>query len=241
MPGLEQGGDDVLAEVILTLRVGLVGLEELFQHAPLEDVDAHGGVGRLRVLRLFFKFVDRAVFARVHDAEAAGLLERHIAHGDCAVGAFLVVEGEHRRVVHLVDMVAGEDQHVVRLIAIDEANVLIDGVGRALVPFGVFTLGVGRQDLYAAVRAVQAPRLAVADVLVQLQRLILGQDADGIDLGVDAVGKREINDAVFAAERHGGLRRVLRQDHQTAALASGQQHCHTTFLLEVHSGFLLSR
>ena len=207
MPGLEQGGDDVLAEVVLTLRVGLVGLEELFQHAPLEDVDAHGGVGRLRVLRLFFKFVDRAVFARVHDAEAAGLLERHIAHGDCAVGAFLVVEGEHRRVVHLVDMVAGEDQ----------------------------------QDLYAAVRAVQAPRLAVADVLVQLQRLILGQDADGIDLGVDAVGKREIDDAVFAAERHGGLRRVLRQDHQTAALASGQQHCDTPFLLKVHSGFLLSR
>ena len=39
---------------------------------------------------------------------------------------------------------------------------------------------------------------AVADVLVQLLGLILRCDANGIDVGVDAVGQREVHDTVFA-------------------------------------------
>ena len=59
--------------------------------------------------------------------------------------------------------------------------------------------------MYAAVQAVQIPWLSVADVLVEQQRLVLRQDTDCVDAGIDAVGEREINDAVLAAERNGGL------------------------------------
>ena len=151
------------------------------------------------------------------------------------------MELQHRRVVHLVDMVARENEHIIRVIALDKADVLIDGVRRALVPFGVLALGVGRQHLHAAVRRVEAPRLAVSDIFVQLQRLILRQNADGINLGVDTVGQREINDPVFAAEGNRGLCRVLRQNHQAASLTACQQHRDTTLFLKLHSCFLLLR
>ena len=145
------------------------------------------------------------------------------------------MEAEHGGIVHLVNMVAGQDQHVIRVIALDKGDVLIDRVGCALVPFGILALGIGRQDLHAAVRGVQTPRLAVSDVLIEFQRLILRQDADRIDLGVYAVGKREIDNAVLAAERDGRLGRVFRQNHQTAALTTCQEHGDTTFFLKLHS------
>ena len=147
----------------------------------------------------------------------------------------LLVETKHSSIVHLIDVVAGQDQHVIGVIALNKRDILIDGVGRTLIPLGILALGIGRQNLHATVRRVQAPRLTVADVLVQFKRLILCQDADRIDFGVYAVGKWEINDAVLAAERDGRLGRVFRQDHQTAALTTCQEHGDTTFFLKLHS------
>ena len=69
-------------------------------------------IGALRLFRLLFKLIDRPVRAGVHDTEAGRLCHRHIAHGDGAVGLVLLVEAEHPRVVHLVDMVAGENQKI---------------------------------------------------------------------------------------------------------------------------------
>ena len=83
--------------------------------------------------------------------------------------------------------------------------------------------------------AVQAPRLAVAYVFVQLQRLVLRQDTDGVDAGIDTVGKRKINDAVFPAEGNGRLGGIFRQHHQTAALTAGKKHCNAVFFLKVHA------
>ena len=42
--------------------------------------------------------------------------------------------------------------------------------------------------MYAAVLAVQIPGLTVAQIVVQFQRLILGQYANGVNTAVDAVG-----------------------------------------------------
>ncbi len=82
----------------------------------------------------------------------------------------------------------------------------------------------GRQDMYAGVHAVEIPRLAGADVFVQLERLILRQNADGIDAGVHTVGKREIDNAILASERHCGLCKVLRENPKAASAAACQQH-----------------
>ena len=237
---VQNGGDDVLAEVVLGTRVLLVLDEELFQHAPLEDVDAHGCVRALRMLRLLLEFVDGAVLAGIHDTEAAGLCQWDRAHGDGAVGLHLLVVAQHGGIVHFIDVVAGEDDDIVRIIALDEGDVLIDRVRGALVPLGFLTLGIGRQDLHAAVAAVQAPRLAVADVLIELERLILRQHADGVNAGIHAVGERKIDDAILTAERDRRLCRVLRQHHQAAPLPARQQHRDAVLFLEVHGHFSFS-
>ena len=96
---------------------------------------------------------------------------------------------------------------------------------------------IGRQDVHAAVGDVEVPGLAVADVAVELQRAILGQHADGVDAGVCAVGKGEINDAVLTAKGNARLCHVLRQRVQARALSAGEEHGNTAFL---HSSTLLS-
>ena len=56
--------------------------------------------------------------------------------------------------------------------------------------------------------------------------LVLGGDADATNAGVDRVGKREIDDAGFAAEIDGWLCAPLRELGQAAAAAAGQNISH---------------
>ena len=121
------------------------------------------------------------------------------------------MEAQEVRVILLADLVTGQDDDILGIIAVNEGQVLIDGVGGALVPVRAAGLLVGRQDMYAAVQTVQVPRLAVADILIQDKRLILGQNTDGINVGVDTVGEREIDDTIFSAKRNGRLGELLGQ------------------------------
>ena len=82
---------------------------------------------------------------------------------------------------------SGENDHILRVVALDKRYVLIDGVGSTLVPVRAGGLLIGRQYMDSAVETVQIPWLSVADVLVENQRLILGENTHGIDAGVDAV------------------------------------------------------
>ena len=136
------------------------------------------------------------------------------------------MEIEHFGIIHFIDVVARENHHIIGIIPLDKGDILINGVGGTLVPVGFLLLLVGGQHMHACIVAVQVPGLAVADVVVELQGLILGEHTHSLDAGVYAVGKREINDAVFPAEGHRGLGEVSRQNAQTAALAAGKQHGH---------------
>ena len=66
--------------------------------------------------------------------------------GEGDVGAGVLVLLQHEAVVHLVDVVAGEDEDVLGLLGADGVDVLVDGVGGALVP-GLRDALHGRQDL----------------------------------------------------------------------------------------------
>lgn len=63
-------------------------------------------------------------------------------------------------------------------------------------------------------------------MLVEFQRLILGEHAHGLDTGINAVGKREIDDSVLTAIGYGGFGQVLGEHTQAASLTAGQQHGH---------------
>ena len=138
-------------------------------------------------------------------------------------------------------MVAREDEHIVGVVHIDKADVLEDGVGRALVPRSAVRALIRRQDMYAAVGAVKIPRLAGANVAVELQRAVLRQHAHGVDAGIGAVRERKIDDAELAAERHGGLCHVLCEHIEPAALPAGKQHGDTFFFHAVSLLLLVVR
>ena len=141
--------------------------------------------------------------------------------GDGQVGAAVAVEVDHGGVVHLVDVVAGEDQGVAGAGLLDRVDVLVDGVGRPLVP----VLGdplLRRDDLDVLVELAAEEPPALVDVAVQADGLVLGQDEDLAEVAVDAVGEGEVDDAVDAAERDGGLGSIAGQGFEPGPSTAGQ-------------------
>ena len=226
----QHGGDDIFAEVVGGVGVCLVLDEVAAQLGPGEHIDAHGGQVALGLLGFLLKFIDLVVLVHVHNAEAGSLLQSDLQHGDGAGRAALLMQVQHIGIVHFIDMVAGQDDHILRIIQIQEANILIDRVGGALVPGALVALAhIGGQDVDAAVGPVQIPGLAGADIAVQLQRAVLGQHTHGINAGVDTVGKGKIDDTVLPAEGDGGLGHMAGQSVEAAALSARQQHGHNFF------------
>ena len=84
-----------------------------------EDVDAHRGERQVRIVRhrrrigrLLDEVGDAARGVDRHDAEARRLHARHLDAADGDVGLRIDVLAQHQLVVHLVDVVAGEDDDV---------------------------------------------------------------------------------------------------------------------------------
>ena len=131
---------------------------------------------------------------------------------------------QHEGVVHLVDVVAGEDDDVLGLFGADGVDVLVDGVGGALVP-GLGDALHGREDLDELAELVGddgAP--ALADVAVERERLVLGEDVDVAQVGVDAVGEGDVDDAVLAGEGHGRLGAIAGEGEEPFAGTTGKQN-----------------
>ena len=230
--------NDVLTKVLGGIRIRLVLCQIFAKQLGIEYVDTHGSLGRFWLLRLFFKLENTVIFIRIHDTEAAGFLQRDLKHGDRAVRLHFLVIIEHCGIVHLVNMVTGKDQDIVRIIALDKVQILIDGICRTRIPVRTPLLLVGREHLDAAACAVKVPRLTRADILIEHKRLILRKHTYGVEPRVCTVGKRKVDDAVLTAKRNGRLGRFLRQCVKTAALTAGKQHGNALFFL-IHMQNLL--
>jgi hypothetical protein len=229
-------GNDVLAEIVF--RMGIVGIPHqlLEQEGGVEHVDAHGtqrhvGVaGHGRGLVRLLGEVDHAPFViGVHDAEGAGLFHRHLDAGHGHVGLVAHVVGDHLAVVHLVDVVAGQHQHVLRLVDPQDVQVLVDGVGGALVPGFLRDPLLGRQQIHEFVEFAAQETPAALDVLDQRMGLVLGDDADAADARIHAIGQGKVDDAEFPAEGHARLGAPVGQLFQAAAPAAGENQRHGIF------------
>jgi hypothetical protein len=138
-----------------------------------------------------------------------------------ASGPSMHVFRQHATVVHLVDVISGQDQHVLGSIAPDQGEVLEHRVGGALVP--VFTdLLLRRQDVDELVETAVEKAPAALQVLDQALCLVLRGDTDAADAGIDAVRQREVDDAEFAAEGYRRLRTRVGELHQAAAAPTGE-------------------
>ena len=133
--------------------------------------------------------------------------------------------GQHLGVIHLINVVAGEDHNIVGIIEIHKADILVNGVRSSLEPLALLSAAlVGGQNISAAVPAVQIPRAAGADIAVELEGLVLGQHAHSVDAGVGAVGEGKVDDPVFAAKGDAGFCHVTGQGIETGTLPAGQKH-----------------
>ena len=146
---------------------------------------------------------------------------RHVGARDRQVRVARRVQLDQRPVVERVDLVAGQHEHVARARRLDEVAVLIDGIDGAAVPaLAVLLLGGPDLDELAELAVQKAP--AGVHVADQRLGLVLGQQGDAADLGVDAVRQHEIDDAVLPAEWHRGLGLPGREPFERPTPAVGE-------------------
>ncbi len=167
---------------------------------------------------------DAALFVDRHDTEfAGGLGKRHLKAADRHVRDSLYVKGEKRAVVHLVNVIAGQDQHEAWIVCANDVEVLVDGVRGAAVPLTTDSLRSGQDfDEFSRSSARLEPGPAVQQMPDQRMRLVLGQYANAPDARVDAVRQREIDDAELAAEMEAWLGAPGRQVMQPRALPASE-------------------
>ena len=217
--------------MVAVLTVG-VFQQLLEQKIRPEDVDAHRGqavsvVARDRLGPLGFLFeTDHA--QRVidfHDAELPrSCFYLDVEHADRDLGIALDVAGKHLRIIHLVDMVASQNHHVSWVLFLDGIDVLIDGIGSALVPTAVDAL-LRRYDVDELVQVTaEKPPPTKIDVAIQAHRFELGQQQHAHQAAVQAIGQREIDDAVGAAEGDRRLGPVSSQRLEAFSAATGQDY-----------------
>ena len=132
------------------------------------------------------------------------------------------VIGQQVRVIHLVDMVAGQDDEVSRPGSLQNIEVLIDRVGGAAVPGRLVEPLLRRQQVEELAHFRAQKRPAHLQMAQQAVRLVLGQDPDPPDPRIEAVRQGEIDDAELAAEKHRGLGAPVGQLLQPAAAAAGE-------------------
>ncbi len=65
---------------------------------------------------------------------------------------------------------------------------------------------------------------AFADVAVEREGLVLGEDVDVAKVGVDAVGEGDVDDAVLAGEGDGRLCAIAGEGEEPFASATGEQN-----------------
>jgi hypothetical protein len=172
---------------------------------------AHGqAVDDGGVLGLLDELLDREVVGHPHQAQALDLGDFEGLGADGHVGPGRDVLLDDLPEIHPVELVAGEDEDQVVGIFPEMDQVAAHGVGRSLVPVEALLGLLGREDVHEAA-AERVKLVGALNVPVQRGRVELRQQEDPVDVGVDAVADRDIDEPVFAGEGHRGLAALVRE------------------------------
>ena len=138
---LDEIRNDVLAEVVGRVGVRRITPQLVQQELRLENIDAHAGersVGlsghRRRILGLFHKGPDDVIPIGIHDPETGCLNAGNLDAADRHIGILLRMLLQHGLVIHFVDVIASQHHKVFRVVTFDNVQVLVNGVGSALIP-----------------------------------------------------------------------------------------------------------
>lgn len=141
-------------------------------------------------------------------------------HGQ--VRLVVLVKFDQRVVVHLVDVVASQNDHVLGPFLFQRVDVLVNGIGGTLVPVFVNALLWRHHvDEFTQFAAEEMTPTDV-DMPVQAHGLVLREDQHFAQAAIQAIGQGEIDDAVGASERHRRLGSISGQGFQPRPLATCQ-------------------
>src|SRR6266851_965502 len=221
---------NVLAEIVAGLGIFGIREEDGNQELCIKYVDPHRGIAVARVIRrlfrngrLFLEADDAPIFVGLNHTELLGGLGGGNFDGpDGDVGAGVAVLLKHAAVIHFIDVIAGEDEDEFGAFAADRIDVLVDGVGGALIPL-LRDAHLRREDFDVIAEAGEGGP-AGADVTVKAKRLVLSEDENPAEIRIDAIGERDVDDAVECAERNGRLGAVASQRPEAFALAPGKEY-----------------
>src|SRR5690349_13851675 len=127
-------------------------------------------------------------------------------------------------IVHAIKMIAGENQQRVDAPVSDVRQHLSHGVGSTLKPLRTFGSLLCCEYLDKAIRELR-DAIRLRDVPVERSGVVLRQDERAQDVGVDAIGKRDIDETILAADRHSRFRSLLRKRKETIAGAATENYC----------------
>jgi hypothetical protein len=144
----------------------------------------------------------------VHDSECAGVFagDGDSSNRDVALRRDMLVE--HVAVIHAVELIAAEDDEVFKTAVEEIGEVLADGIGSALIPARVRGRLLRGEDFHEAAREL-IELVGRLNVAMQRDAVELREHVDAAQAGVDTVRNRDIDDAIFSAERHCGFAAVF--------------------------------
>src|SRR5260370_30611838 len=137
--------------------------------------------------RVFFESDNAPILVGFNHAKLLGGLRSWNVNGrNCDVRAGVAVLLQHPAVIHLVDMVARENENEFGTLAANGVDILVDRVGGALIPL-LRNAHLRRQNLEVIPQPGQR-RPAGADVPVQAESFVLREYEDAPQVRIDAVG-----------------------------------------------------
>ena len=228
---IDERRNDVPPEIVSTFGVRCVCNQAIEQEICIEDIDPHRTQAARRVighrfgiLRLFLELDNTTIAVNLHDPELRSLFQRTGKTGHSCHRPRADVVPDQFGVIHLVDMVATQNQQVFRLAFFDRINVLVDSISRSLVPVLVKALLRG-QDVDEFVELATQESPAEIHMSVKTDGLVLRQNQDLSQSAVDAIRQRKIDDTIGTAEWYRRFGPVSRQWFQTRPFTSGQYQC----------------
>ena len=114
-----------------------IRFERRHERVHVEDVDPERGehlIAGRQVPGLLEEAGQASVGIHLQDTETLRFFGRHFDRRERRPGTVLAVELEHLRVVHLVDVIAGQHDELTGILPQDGVEVLVDGVRRAEIP-----------------------------------------------------------------------------------------------------------
>ena len=177
--------DDVLAKVAVRFWVSRIALQGVDEERGLEDVDPHARQRRVgftrhgrRIGRLLQKADDLITGIHMHHAQRCRLQPGHLDTADRYIRAGCGMLLKHDFVVHLVDVIARQDDHVFGIGAGNDVDVLIHRVRGSQVPLRFRKTLAGRQDVEALIALGPEKIPTALQVPDQGMGLVLSRDTD---------------------------------------------------------------